>query len=149
MTYLLPAGWASRQHGSPGALREGGWALPAAVPMQTGWDVTGCSPGMHNPLYTPGRVGNRGRPGPSVLAASAPTLRVGAQGWLRVRELCRQGTGRVQAGYGQGTGRVRAGGDGTWPWQSGADHGASPAPSPPMAPTPLIPASWLMAPGPR
>lgn len=101
MTHLLPAGWASRQHGSPGALREGGWALPAAVPMQTGWEVTGGSPGMHSSLCTPGRVGNRGRPGPSVLAASAPTLRVGVQGWLRVRELCRQGTGRVRAGYRQ------------------------------------------------
>lgn len=51
MTHLLPAGRASRQHSSPGASQEGGWALPAAVLMQMGWEVTSCSPEMRNLMY--------------------------------------------------------------------------------------------------
>lgn len=66
MTHLLPAARACCQHSSPGASREGGWALPAAVLMQMGRGVTQLQPWDAQPDVPPGWMGNGGRPGPSV-----------------------------------------------------------------------------------
>jgi len=122
MTHLLPAGRASRQHGSPGASWEGGGA--DADGLGGHW----LHPWEPQPHVYPWLGGQSGQSQSLSPGSKCPDTQGGSAGLAA-------GAGAAWAVLG----RVLA----------AQPRRASSAPSPPAAPTPLAPASWLMAPGPQ